>query len=254
MQEAPVVSEGANQRITFLVTRMTTAASIPEWLHAVYILAADADSNVNTHLREIGGEAPSIEKVRMDLQGKLDVAKANRPEEGSEELEYWTDYVDTIEHQLGHIVEIWGSRVGYRAFVDKWDIMYAELVNIVNTTSQIIEGEMAQVFDARRKKKRDVTVPCEPAMRDLMMQVMGIRDFGQENITSHIEITRGMGELARRMFMAAGKFPAVFAEIFADYTVYRDNFFQGLALHRADEKGKLEEVLREREMLRGGSE
>lgn len=254
MTESPVISEGMNQRIGALVVEMTTAKNIPERMQAIDKLAADADSHVNTYLREIGGESPSIEKVRMELQGKLDVAKANRPEEGSEELEYWTEYVDTIENQLNHIVEMWGSRVGYRAFVDKWDLMYAEWSNLIAAISMTVEGGQAQVFDVRRKMKRDVVVSCEPVMRDLMMRAMGVRDFGQEVITSHIEIMRGVGELDRRMFVASGKFSAVFAEIFGDLSVYQENYLKYLALHRADEKGKLEEVLREREMLRGGSE
>ena len=254
MTESPVISEGMNQRIGALVVEMTTAKNIPERMQAIDKLAADADSHVNTYLREIGGESPSIEKVRMELQGKLDVAKANRPEEGSEELEYWTEYVEDIENQLDHIVEIWGSRVGYRAFVDKWDLMYAEWGNIINTISQIIEGGQAQAFDVRRKPRRDVAVPCEPAIREMMLRAMGIRDFGQEVITSNIEILRGLGELDRRMFMASGKFSAVFAEIFGDLSVYQENYLQYLALHRADEKGKLEEVLQQREMMHGGSE
>jgi hypothetical protein len=254
MTESPVISEGMNQRIGALVVEMTTAKNIPERMQAIDKLAADADSHVNTYLREIGGGAPSIEKVRMELQGKLDVAKANRPEEGSEELEYWTEYVDTIEHQLDHIVEMWGSRVGYRAFVDKWDLMYAEWSNLIAAMSMAVEGGQAQVFDVRRKMKRDVVVSCEPVMRDLMMQSMGVKDFGQEVITSHLEIMRGIGELDRRMFVASGKFSAVFAEIFGDLSVYRDNYLQHLSLHRADEKGKLEELIQQRETMRGGSE
>ena len=252
MTEAPVISEGMNQRIGALVVELTTAKNIPERMHAIDKLAADADSHVNTYLREMGGDSPSIEKVRMEIQGKLDVAKANRPEEGSEELEYWTEYVDTLEHQLNHIVDIWGSRIGYRAFVDKWDLMYAEWGNLIAAMSMIVEGGQAQVFNAIRKPKRDVEMSYEPAMRNLMIRAMGIRDFGQEVITSHIEIMRGMGELDRRMFMAAGKFSAVFAEIFGDLSVYQENYLKYLALHRADEKGKLEEVLQQREMMRGG--
>ncbi len=254
MTESPVISEGMNQRIGALVVELTTAKNIPERMHAIDKLAADADSHVNTYLREIGGEAPSIEKVRMEIQGKLDVAKANRPEEGSEEMEYWTEYVDTIEHQLDNILDIWGSRVGYRAFVDKWDLMYAEWSNLIAAMSMIVEGGQAQVFDTRKHPKRDVGMPCEPDIRKLMMRSMGIRDFGQEVITSHIEIMRGVGELDRRMFMAAGKFSAVFAEIFGDLSVYQENYLQHLALHRADEKGKLEEVLQQRELMHGGSE
>jgi hypothetical protein len=252
MKESPVISEGMNQRIGALVVEMTTAKNIPERMHAIDKLAADADSHVNTYLREIGGDAPSIEKVRREIQDKLAVAKANRPEERTEELEFWTEYVDDLENQLDHIVDIWGSRVGYRAFVERWDAMYLEWGNILNTISQMLEGGMAQVFDVRRKTKRDVEVPCEPAIRKLMLQVMGSRDFGQEVITSNIEIMRGLGELDRRMFMAAGKFSAIFAEIFGDLSVYQENYLKYLALHRADEKGKLEEVLQQREMMRGG--
>jgi len=252
MREAPTISEGMNQRITYLVTSLSTAKTIKERMHATDLLAADADSHVNTYLREIGGDNPSIEKVRREIQDKLDVAKANRPEERSEELEFWTEYVEDLEHQLDHIVDIWSSRIVYRAFVEKWDTMYSEWGNVVYAISTMVEGGQAQVFDMRRRAKRDVQVSCEPVRRDLILRAMGVRDFGQEVITSNIEIMRGIGELDHRLFMAAGKFPAVFAEIFADFTVYRDNFFHGLALHQAEEKGKLEEVLREREMMRGG--
>jgi hypothetical protein len=262
MRESPVISEGMNQRIGALVVEMTTAKNIPERLHAIDKLAADADSHVNTYLREIGGDAPSIEKVRMEIQDKLDVAKANKPEERSEELEFWTEYVNDLENQLANIVDIWGSRVGYRAFVEKWDNMYSEWGNIIAAISMIVEGGQAQVFDVRRKMKRDVMLPVygvppdlrlgQEKTRDLMIRAMGLRDFGQEVITSNIEILRGVGELDRLMFVAAGKFSAVFSEIFGDLSVYQENYLQHLALHRADEKGKLEEVLQQREMMRGG--
>lgn len=251
MNDAPVISEGMNQRIGALVVAMTTAKTIPERLFAIDMLAADADSHVNTYLREIGGDSPTIENIRLDIQNKLSIALSEKPEEGSEDMEYWADYVKTLEHQRDHIVEAWGDRVGYQMFVEKWDSMYREWGNLVDAMSLLIEGGMAQVFDTRRKSQRAVTLPMDPNVRLLIMRPAGVPDFGQGILNSHADIRRAIGDLDRRIFMAAGKFSAVFAEIFGDLTVYRDNFLQYLALHRADEKGKLDEALHDMAMRKG---
>jgi len=263
MNEAPVISDGMNQRIGALVVDLTTAKNIPEWMHATSKLAAAANSHVRVYMQEIGNESPSIEKIRTDLQDKLDAAQATKPEAGTEDMEMWTQYVTDIQSQQENIVDLWGSRVAYREFVTKWNSMYVEWGNIIGAMSMLTEGGMAHVFDPRRKPERYVMLPVDPpapmsgdkeTMRELMMQAMGLRDYGQEVITSNIEIVRGISVLDRRMFAAASDFDAIFAEIFGDLTVYRDNYLQYLSLHRADEKGRLEEMLREREMRDGGIE
>ena len=264
ISEAPIISDGMNQRIGALVVDLTTAKTMPEWLHASSLLAAAANSHVLVYMREIGNESPSIEKIRIDLQDKISAAQSTKPEAGTEDMEMWTQYVKDIQQQQDNVVDLWGSRVAYREFVTRWDSMYEEWENIIGAMSMMIEGEMAQVFNTRRKPKRHVFLPVDPpapnpifgigTMRDMMMQAMGLHDYGQEVVTSNIEIMRGIGVLDRRMFAAASDFDAIFAEIFGDLTVYRDNYLQYLSLHRADEKGRLEEALREQEMRGGGSE
>ncbi len=170
-------------------------------------------------------------------------------------MDLWNDYVSTTEHQLEHVTDVWGDRVTYRAFVERWDRKYAEWLNITAAMSAMTEGGMAQVFDVRRKPRQRVMLPSAiSARRDLMIQVTGLRDFGQEVITSHTEILTGIDELDSRMVSAAGKFSAIFAEIFGDLEVYRDNYLQYIALQKAEEKGRLEEYLREKEMRSGGSD
>jgi len=195
------------------IVELTTAKNIPERLGATAKLVADADSYVNMCLREIGDESPSIEKTRLEIQGKLAVAQASKPEDGTEEMDHWKEYVQTLEHQREHVVDMGGTRVGYRALVEKWDEMYVEWSNIVAAMAMMVEGGGAQVFSVNRMPKRDVVLSSDPATRGLMIQAMGVPDFEQEVITSHVEIMRGIGELDRRMFVAAGKFSAVFAEI-----------------------------------------
>jgi len=254
MNEPPTISDGMNQRIGALVVELTTAKNVPDRLHAIDKLAADADSHVNVYLREVGGESPSVEKIRRELTDKLEIARANEPDEGGENYEHWETYVEEHEDMLERVGELWGDRVGYRVFVEKWDEMYGEWGIIVSAISMMAEGGQAHVFDTRRAVRRHVELPCEPAMRDLMLRVMGLHDFGQEVVLCSTAIMRGIGELDRRMFAAAGKFSAIFAEIFGDLAVYRDNYYQYLALHRADEKGRLDAALQEQEMRHGGSE
>lgn len=254
MNEAPVISTGMNQRIGALVVAYTTAKNRSERLHALDELAADAASHVEVYLREIGDESPSIHKLRIDMQNKLDAAQATKPEEESEDMDLWTAYVSDIEHQLAHVVDLWGDRVTYRVFVERWDRMYDEWCNITGAISAMTEGGMAQVFDARRKPRQRVMMPpAISARRDLMVKVMGIRDFGQAVITSNIEIITGIDELDVRMVSTAGKFSAIFAEIFGDLDVYANDYLKFLALQKADEKGRLDEYLREQEMRGGGS-
>jgi hypothetical protein len=254
MSEAPVISGGMDQRIGALVVELTTAKNIPDWLNATYRLAADADSHVNVYLREIDTGSPTLLNVKRDLQDELDIARENEPDEGAEDHEHWVDYVEEHEYQLEHVVEMWGARVGYKVFVEKWDEMYGEWCNIVGAMSMMVEGGMVSVFDTRRTVRQDVNLPVDPATRDMMLVVMGVRDIGQEDVTRRVAVARGVGELDRRMFAAASKFSAVFAEIFGDLSVYRDNYYQHLSLKRAEDKGRLEEVLKEREMRYGGSE
>jgi hypothetical protein len=258
MNDPIVISTGMNQRIGALVVEFTHAKNRSERLNALDKLAADADSHVEVYLREIGDESPSIQNLRIDLQNKLAATQATKPEEEGEDMDLWNDYMRTTEHQLEHVADLWGDRVTYRAFVERWDRLNTEWLSITGAMSAMTEGGMAQVFDARRKPRQDVKLPpagfssSQATRRDLMVQVMGLRDFGQENITSNIEIVTGIDELDIRMISVAGKFSAIFAEIFGDLDVYAKNYFQYIALKKAEEKGRLEEYLRDQE-IRGGA-
>lgn len=264
MNDPIVISTGMNQRIGALVVEFTHAKNRSERLNALDKLAADADSHVEVYLREIGDESPSIQNLRIDLQNKLAAALATKPEEEGEDMDLWNDYIRTTEHQLEHVVDLWGDRVTYRAFVERWDRLNTEWLNITGAMSAMTEGGMAQVFDARRKPRQRVMLPSasvspnpiseQMTRRDLMIQVMGIRDFGQDVITSSIEIMTGIDELDIRMISVAGKFSAIFADIFGDMDVYAKNYFQYIALKKAEEKGRLEEYLRDQEMRGGGSD
>ena len=147
------------QRIGALVVAYTTAKTIPERLYALDTLVADAHSHVEVYLREIGDDSPTIQNIRLDLQNKIAAAQATKPDAEGEDMDLWKDYMTTTKRQLEKVVDMWGNRIAYRAFVERWDLMYAEWTNITAAMSAMTGGGMAQVFDVRRKPRQSVMLP-----------------------------------------------------------------------------------------------
>ena len=257
----PALSTGYNQQIGALVVSLLQAKNIPERLHATDMLAAAADSHVLVYLTDYSPEAPTIENYREDLRQKLIAAQATKPDDGDgeEAIQMWTAYVAEAEYNLTHAAEQYQSSLAQRAFVEQWNLMYANWCDLTTAMSLLVEGETAQVFHAHRKPKRAVMLPAPLALdpygqartRYMLLQAMGVPDHGQEVIGSHTEIMRGISALDRMILAAAGKFFAIFKELFGDLEVYRDSYYQFLALKKAEEKGRLDEALREKEMREG---
>jgi len=265
MYDPPALSTGYNQQVASQVVNLLQAKTIHDRLHATDALAATANSHVLVHLTETSTAAPTLEKYKADLRDKLIAAQATKPEDDADEeaMQMWKTYVTEAEYRLTHADEQHQSSIAQRAFVARWNAMYLEWGDLVGAMATMIEGEAVQVFHARRKPKPAVYLPVpapapdlfrQAITRDMLMQAMGLPDHGQEVVISHTEIMRGIAALDRSIFAAAGQFPALFKEIFGDLEVYRDSYFQFLSLKKAEEQGRLDEALREKEMREGKSD